>query len=327
MKKTALIIFTILAMLMSTVFSFNAYGAVSDAVTSEAGKTYGPLSYVIADDDEVKITDCSTSSTSVKIPAVIENCPVTIIGERAFHSCDITAIEIPDSIKTIEKEAFSYCTDLVSVVIPEGVEEIPDGAFSNCTSLESITLPSTVRKIGHHAVTGAKLKTLVIPAKVSSIENSAISGCTKLQSVTVPCYLDTYTIFYDCKQITEINKTHTWGELAEKKPATDTEDGLKEADCEFCLEKLQEVIPAKNGSSSSAITAEPVDPDTTTNDLQSSSSETKKSSSSKKDNSDDDYAKDEQGLDNSVIITIIIVSGITLIACVTIVTYFVTKKK
>lgn len=63
---------------------------------------------------------------------------------RGFWGCsNLTSIVLPNSVKTIESEAFSGCTSLKSVVIPNSVEYINSEAFKDCSSLTSIELPNS----------------------------------------------------------------------------------------------------------------------------------------------------------------------------------------
>ena len=48
---------------------------------------------------------------------------------------------IPDSVTSIERYAFSECRGLKSITIPNSVTSIGMCAFHNCTRLESITIP------------------------------------------------------------------------------------------------------------------------------------------------------------------------------------------
>lgn len=68
---------------------------------------------------------------------------VTSIGS-VFSQCDsLTSITIPDSVTSIEEEAFLSCVALKSIVIGNGVTSIGDYAFYDCSSLTSITFNGT----------------------------------------------------------------------------------------------------------------------------------------------------------------------------------------
>ena len=58
---------------------------------------------------------------------------------------------IPDSVESIEGQAFLFCTSLESVTIPASVTSIGEEAFYECTSLESVTIPVSVTSIGESA--------------------------------------------------------------------------------------------------------------------------------------------------------------------------------
>ena len=56
-----------------------------------------------------------------------------------FWGCtNLTSVVIPNSVKTIDSEAFYECTSLKSVVIPNSVEHIRSGAFAYCTGLKEV---------------------------------------------------------------------------------------------------------------------------------------------------------------------------------------------
>ncbi len=79
---------------------------------------------------------CSNLS-SVTIPQ-----SVTTIGAYAFYDCNLSDIEIPSSVMTIEHHAFAKCYKLMSVSIPNSVFNIGARAFYHCVNLNSVTLVS-----------------------------------------------------------------------------------------------------------------------------------------------------------------------------------------
>lgn len=94
-----------------------------------------------------------------------ENTSYTVvsIGAFAFDGCyEITSVELPNTIRRIETEAFLDCTGLsCSLVIPEQCTFIGSYAFMDCTALSS----------------------LIIGASVDTIQHSAFEDCISLQSI------------------------------------------------------------------------------------------------------------------------------------------------
>ena len=75
-----------------------------------------------------------------------------------FQDCiSLREVIIPESVTTIESQAFSGCTSLASITIPESVTSIGEEAFRECTSLSSIIIPEGVTYIGGSA--GAHIAT------------------------------------------------------------------------------------------------------------------------------------------------------------------------
>ena len=134
-----------------------------------------------------------------------------------FQSCtSLTTIEIPASVETIERGAFSGCTSLQTVTFEKGSElkTIEGyyqfyGAFSDCTSLTSIEIPASVETIGICAFSDCtSLTSIEIPASVETIEWYAFSYCTSLKTVTFEkgskLKMIQYNTFRDCTSLTTI---------------------------------------------------------------------------------------------------------------------------
>lgn len=105
----------------------------------------------------------------IVIPAEYEGLPVTTIGESAFaysrHNDDIISVTIPDTVTTIERNAFYNRDELVTV---------------------NIGANSKLQTIGNNAFSGNhSLKSIYIPASVTMIGDSAFNNCGGLDTITV----------------------------------------------------------------------------------------------------------------------------------------------
>jgi len=110
---------------------------------------------------------------------------VVSIGERSFYGSKITSIEIPNSVTSIEKGAFSQCTSLTSLVIGSNVTRIEYEAFYHC-AITSVTIPDPVNTIGDRAfIDCSNLTSVIIGSGVTSIGHSAFSYCPNLETITI----------------------------------------------------------------------------------------------------------------------------------------------
>lgn len=95
---------------------------------------------------------------------------VKFIGSYAFSNTTIESVIIPDSVVTMESDAFYGCKSLKNVVLSRGLEEIGASAFKECAALESITIPDNIKIIEFNAFNGCNsLKSIVIPKSVYRI--------------------------------------------------------------------------------------------------------------------------------------------------------------
>lgn len=196
----------------------NAYGAhVPWANERERIKTVvfeGNITYI----GEELLADCP-NLTKVTFPANLKH-----IGSAAFYGTGITDLELPSTVTTIEKTAFSRCAALKSIVLPETLEEVSAYMFDGCTLLETITIPSSVTSIGKMAFAGCtNLKKVVTygDSQLLTIGEKAFTGCSSLAGCILPPvveHIQAYA-FEGCSSLTKFtlpNDIKTLGEYAFK---------------------------------------------------------------------------------------------------------------
>ena len=185
------------------------------------------------------------SGADVIIPPEYAGLPVTGIAEYAFFECDnITAVSIPNTVKSIGASAFARCENLKSVnvssieswcgisfenmganpmyfaselrlngipvtnlVIPDSVTSIPDFAFYGCQSLTSVTVGSGVREIGESAFYGCEnLDTLTLNGAIADMGSLAFGGCPLLWRVQIGNEVETIGeyAFYECTYLIDV---------------------------------------------------------------------------------------------------------------------------
>ncbi len=108
------------------------------------------------------------------------------ICNNAFqYDTGITSVIIPDSVNTIERNAFSGCTNLKQVDFGNGVTAICQYSFEDCVSLTELKLPDTELDLVDGAFEGCtSLASVYLPDGVSlsgdaTIDNDVFSGCEK----------------------------------------------------------------------------------------------------------------------------------------------------
>ncbi len=123
---------------------------------------------------------------------------------------NITQINMPSTLTTINSYAFAYLSNLKSITLPSSLTSIGKFAFSYCSGLTSITLPSSLTSIEGNAFfscSGLTEVDLSNCASLTSIGDSAFYGCSGLTSITLPSSLTSIgkSAFNGCRALTEIN--------------------------------------------------------------------------------------------------------------------------
>lgn len=81
------------------------------------------------------------------IPDTLEGCKVVGIYAMAFVGAPIKSVTIPDTVRTIQNDAFRRCRDLQAVDFGQGVESIGRYAFQNCDLQGLAVLPASLRSL------------------------------------------------------------------------------------------------------------------------------------------------------------------------------------
>ena len=124
------------------------------------------------------------------------------IGENAFMSTGISTIEIPASVGSIGKDAFSICTKLTTINVAKGNPSYSsiDGVLFNHNKTRLIKMPNN-----------CQICYFIIPNSVTSIDEHAFSFCKNLQSVEIPDSVTKFGnyCFYGCKSLQEVKISET----------------------------------------------------------------------------------------------------------------------
>jgi hypothetical protein len=129
--------------------------------------------------DHVVITDLTDAPAAVlTIPSEIDGVPVTTIGTYAIKAwITLEKVVLPDTITTIEDYAFLH-SFMSSIELPDSVTSIGKNAFSSCENLQEITLPENLTSIGDHAFRScSNLSSVTCRAEhLESVGESILSG-------------------------------------------------------------------------------------------------------------------------------------------------------
>ena len=132
---------------------------------------------------------------------------VTTIEYNAFCQCaNLTSVTIPDSVTYIGYYAF-LGAGLTNVTVPDSVTDMGGGVFRGCEDLTSAKLSSGMNYIPSGTFCECyKLTSVTIPDNVLSIHDTAFDACIALTSIDLPESLNDIQeyAFYNCESLTSI---------------------------------------------------------------------------------------------------------------------------
>lgn len=148
------------------------------------------------------------------------------IGDYAFFGCNLTRVDLPDSVAVIGLNPF--CSSKVTDVIVNGSH--PTLSFSNSVLFDKtsgllisgfkkgngeINVPEGISVIGKHAFFDLDIKAVTLPSTVKEIGDYAFYSCNYLESVNIPEGVEKIgeKAFYECTAIQEWNLPDTVMEI------------------------------------------------------------------------------------------------------------------
>lgn len=136
---------------------------------SSSENTFGDFKYYEAQ-NHIAISGYTGSSKDIVIPDTINGKNVEVIAENAFQRKNITSVVLPSNLKRIGKYAFANNSSLTGeLVIPDSVTSIESNAFYQCSGISKITLGNSLLQIGDYAFMNVGCNEITIPDSVISL--------------------------------------------------------------------------------------------------------------------------------------------------------------
>lgn len=135
----------------------------------------------------ILIKDYIGKEQRIVIPEVIDNKPVTKIGNEAFEGKNLLEVIMPDTVKEVGKFAFASNMYLTHIKLSSNLKAMPEGMLAFCAKLKELEIPESVKSISKNALDYVKLRKLIIPASVNKINNKIFG--TKLEENKSTTYI------------------------------------------------------------------------------------------------------------------------------------------
>ena len=119
---------------------------------------------------------------------------VTRIRKNAFSRSKISKVIFPDSMVSLQNEAFHGCEYLTEIDFGHGIEQIgANGSqciFSEC-AFEKLVFPPQVKEIGINAFFSCcELKEVIFNEGLKTIQRGAFRNCPKLTEINLPASIE-----------------------------------------------------------------------------------------------------------------------------------------
>lgn len=136
--------------------------------------------------DSVTSLEQGAFSSCSSLSNVVIGSGITVIKNSTFSHTGPLELVVPNTVKTIENQAFLGSQIKSLQLNSGGVESIGGSAFRYCGNLTSVYLGTELKTIGAIAFADCPaLESLYLPYTLTSIDRSAVSGCTSFREFMV----------------------------------------------------------------------------------------------------------------------------------------------
>lgn len=101
--------------------------------------------FTVTDDGKITNFRDDANDGEVVIPQTIENTTVIAIGEKAFEGCMAKSYYLPDTVTTVENNAFLNCKSLTEFYMSDNIVNIDDRAFAGCENFTTLHLNAVLK--------------------------------------------------------------------------------------------------------------------------------------------------------------------------------------
>ena len=151
---------------------------LEEIYVAEGNKAYkSDGNCVMRREDNTLVAGCKAS----KIPSYTEH-----IGRSAFQGAALESVALPEGVTSIEDYAFARNDRLKEITLPQSLTSIGKAVFFWCTALGKIAIPDGVTSVGDNAFsTCVSLKELALGAELLSAGCGLTEFCVALEKITV----------------------------------------------------------------------------------------------------------------------------------------------
>lgn len=209
--------------------------SVSELATYLISENSSKIIYITDKDPDLTSINSNIKSKTVSVNLSLKYCTeLRVFPNTLSGNTYITSITLPDSVSSIQNEAFKGCTEIVkatfpdsdikfgkdifsgctkinpeNVKLPESLSKLPEGFYRNCTNLTSVTIPDNIEIIGNSCFAGCSNLTSVNFSENSNIKEiggDAFNSAANLEHISIPESVNKIGVrcFYGCSSVTSI---------------------------------------------------------------------------------------------------------------------------
>lgn len=148
-----------------------------------------------------KITSFSSDANveEVVVPRSVGQTTVTAIGAYAFENCTASAFFLPDTITTVENNAFLNCEKLTDLYMSDNIAKIDDKAFIGCKNFTTLHLNAVLkpRYFSYNSIKAELYDELIVNADNGSQKLVLFGGSSVRHGYSEKAILESF----DCSEL------------------------------------------------------------------------------------------------------------------------------